>query len=947
MQGITMKFFKLFVLIFGLFYLGSDFIIQAQEIFRTDQVLTPDPKILIGKLDNGLKYYIRENKKPEKRAELRIIVKAGSILEDNDQQGLAHFVEHMAFNGTKSFPKQDLVDFLEKSGIRFGPELNAYTSFDETVYMLQVPTDSPEVMKTGFQILKEWAQDISFDDKEIDKERGVIIEEWRLQRGADYRVSMKHIPFKLYKSHYADRLPIGKKEIIESCPYNAIKKFYRDWYRPDLMAVLAVGDFDKKEIEMLIKEHFSGLKNPQNERKRNKFPVPDHKETLFSIVTDPELTRTSVEVIFKRDTHEPHTAGEYRDLIIGILYDAMLNARLQELLQQSNPPFIYGYSGDGRFIGEKHAYYLGAGAMENSILGGLEAVIKEGFRVKQHGFTATELERQKNRILRGMEKAYLERDKTESGRIINEYVRNFLIDETIPGIEVELKLFKQFLPDITLEEVNRLADKRMTQDNRVVTISAPEKAGVKIPTKEEVLALFNKTAKGKDNPYIDKVNSKPLLPRLPSQGKIVEEKKISSLGVTEWVLSNGARVILKPTDFKNEEILFSAFSDGGTSLVPDSNFISATFATAIIGQSGIGDFDAVGLQKELSGKIVSLSPSISRLSEGFGGGASPQDIETMFQLIHLYATSPRKDTTSFNSLITRYKAMLQNRSVSPEAAYKDTIQVTLSNYHFRSRPLSIPIMDEIHLDKAISIYKDRFADFSDFTFLFVGSFKIDTIKPLIEQYLATLPSQRRIETWKDIGIENPKGVISKQVNKGIEPKSTVSITFTGPFEWSQQNRYNFNAMLEALNMKLREVMREDKGGTYGVRAYGSPSLIPRQKYSLTISWSCDPDRVDELVNEALMQIDSLKINCPDSIIVEKIREIQRRTHEKNLKQNSFWLNNLRFYYDNDEDPRMILNYPKLVDNLTAQTIQEAVKKYFNMENYVKIVLYPEKKEQKP
>ena len=939
-----MKISCIFALLLGLVFVGFIPFIQAQETFKPDQVLTPDPKILIGKLDNGLTYYIRENKRPEKRAELRIAVKAGSILEDDDQQGLAHFVEHMAFNGTKDFPKQDIVNFLEKSGVRFGADLNAYTSFDETVYMLQVPTDSPEVMKTGFQILEEWAHDLSFDDIEIDKERGVVIEEWRLRRGAENRVAMKHIPMELYKSHYADRIPIGKKEILESCPHDVIRKFYRDWYRPDLMAVFAVGDFDKKEIEKLIKEHFSDLKNPQKERERKKYPVPDHKETLVSIVTDPELTRTSVEVVFKRDIHDTRTAGEYRDLIISSLYDAMLNDRLQELLQQSNPPFIYAYSGDGRFIGEKQAYSLGASVKENSILGGLEAVVREAFRVEQHGFTVTELERQKIQSLRGIEQYFLERNKTESRQLISEYLRNFLQSETIPGIEIELALYKQFLPGITVEEVNKLAEERMTQGNRVITISAPQKESVKVPIKEEVLALINKIATEKFDPYIDNVSSKTLVSQLPSPGKIVDEKKIAPLGVTEWILSNGARVVLKPTDFKNEEILFSAFSNGGTSLVPDSDFISAAFATAIIGQSGVGEFDAISLQKELSGKILSLSPSISQLAEGFGGSASPQDLETLFQLVYLYSTSPRKDSTAFISLITRYKAMLQNRSVSPEAAYNDTLQVTLANYHFRSRPVSIPMVDEIHLDKALSVYKDRFADFSNFTFLFVGNFKIDTIKPLVEKYLAILPSLKRNETWKDIGLEHPKGVINKQVYKGVEPKSTVNLTFSGPFEWSQQNRYDFNAMLEALNIKLREVLREDKGGTYGVRVSGSPSLFPRQEYSITISWGCNPERVDELVKEGMVQIDSLKMKQLDSLYIEKICEIQRRAYEVNLKQNGFWLSNLQAYYTNNEDPKMILNYPNLVNHLTAQFIQEAVKKYFNMNNYVKIVLYPEKKE---
>ncbi len=938
-----MKTASIIILLFSFLHLGFNPCIQAQETFKSDQVLTPDTNILMGKLDNGLIYYIRENKRPEKRAELRLAVKAGSILEDDDQQGLAHFDEHMAFNGTKSFPKQDLINFLEKSGIRFGPELNAYTSFDETVYMLQVPTDSPEVMKKGFQILEEWGHDVSYDDTEIDKERGVVIEEWRLRRGADYRVGMKHIPFEYYKSRYADRITIGKKEILESCPHDALRKFYHDWYRPDLMAVLAVGDFNKQEIEKLIKEHFSGLRNPTNERARIQYPVPDHAQTLVSIVTDPELTRASVEVLFKRDIHDSRTAEDYRNDIIDGLSTNMLNNRLRELTLKSDPPFIYAYNNDGRLSNTKQAYSLGAGLKENAILEGLKAVMTEAYRMKQFGFTTTELERQKIQSMRSMEHAYDERNKTESRTFIDEYLRNYLDDEPIPGIETELKLFKQYLPEITVEEVNKRAIERMTKGNRVITVSLPQKAGVNVPTESEVLAVINKVSEQKLTPYEDKVSSEPLVTHLPTPGKISEERKISSLGVTEWKLSNGMRVVLKPSDFKNDEILFSAYSDGGTSLIPDKDYISAAFSTAVIGQSGIGIFDATTLQKKLAGKIVSVNPGISQLSEGFSGRVSPQDIETLFQLIYLYGTSPRKDTAAFSSLITGYKAMLQNRNASPDAAYNDTMQVTLANYHYRGRPVSVPMMDEINLDRAIAIYKERYADFSGFTFFFVGSFAIDTIKPFVEQYLAALPSLNRHETWHDIGMEPPKGIINKEVHRGIEPKSTVTIVFTGPFEWSQQNRYNFNAMLEALNIKLREVLREDKGGTYGVRASGSPTLYPRQEYSIRISWGCNPDRVEELVNTAFVQIDSLHMKPLEPMYIEKVRETQRRTHEVNLKQNGFWLSNLSAYYSNKEDPQMILNYPRLVDSLTAETIQKTAGKYFNMKNYVKVVLFPEKK----
>ena len=931
-------------LLLGLLFVVSFFISQAQQTFKPDQVLTPDPKIVIGRLDNGLTYYIRENHKPEKRAELRLAVKAGSILEDDYQQGLAHFDEHMAFDGTKSFPKQDIINFLEKSGVRFGADLNAYTSFDETVYMMQVPTDSPEVMKKGFQILEEWSHDVSYGDKEIDKERHVVIEEWRLHRGANERVSMKHYPIELYKSHYADRLPIGKKEILDSCRHDDLRKFYHDWYRPDLMAVFAVGDFNKEEIEKLIKEHFSHLNNPEKERERLQFPVPDNKETLVSIATDPELTGASVDVIFKRDTSGQSTAADYRTKIISELASTMLNERYSELLQKSNPPFIYAYNYDERFIGPKQAYNLGAAVKENSILDGFEAMVTEAYRVKQHGFTVTELERQKIQTLREIEKAFKERDKTESRPFIDEYIRNFLDNEPIPGIEVEFALYKQFLPSITLEEVNKQIQEHMTDGNRVITVSAPQKDGVRVPTETEILSIMNKVSTERLDPYIDKVNDEPLVSKLPLPGKVVEEKKIVSLGVTEWKLSNGAKVILKPTDFKNDEILFSAYSPGGTSLVSDKDYLSAAFASAIINTSGVGDFDDISLQKKLSGKIVSVDPTIGELSEGFSGSVTPQDIETLFQLVYLYGTSPRKDTTAFSSLITRYKASLENRSVRPETAFADTLQVTLTNYNLRTRPLTSQLLDEVNLDKAFSIYKDRFADFSDFIFFFIGNFKIDSIKPLVEQYLAALPSVNRKETWKDLGIEPPKGVISKQVKKGIEPKSSINLTFTGSFEWSQQNRYNFNSMIEALNIKLREVLREDKGGTYGVRVSGYASLYPRQEYQISVRWGCDPDRVDELVNAALQQIDSAKLKPFDPVYIDKVRETQRRGYEVNLKLNGFWLNNLRSYYENNEDPEMILNYPKLVENSNANAIQNAAKKYFNMNNYVKVVLYPEKKQ---
>jgi zinc protease len=916
----------------------------AQQQLNLSDTLKFDSKILYGKFDNGLTYYIRENKKPEQRAELRLIVKAGSVLEDDDQQGLAHLVEHMAFNGTKSFPKNELVNFLEKEGIKLGADVNAWTSFDETGYMLQIATDTPQFVAKAFKILQEWASAVTFDSTEIDKERGVVGEEWRLRLGAGERIQRKHASILYYKSRYAERETIGKKEIIDTASYETLRRFYRDWYRPELMAVIAVGDFDKTQIYNLIKEDFASLTNRRPARERVDYKLPDHVESLVSIATDKELPGSSVRVFFKRDEDKEKMVGDYRRTMVHALYDQMLNARLGERLQKPNPPFVNAGTRNQRFIGGKQAYVVGVFVKEDSILSGLNAVIAEAYRVKQYGFTQTELDRTKKEMLRGMETVYNERDKSESKGFANELIRNFLIDEPAPGIEMEFAIYKQYMAGITLDEINKLSDICLTTTNRVATVSAPQKESVKIPTEAEVLTVLNSASSKTYQPYIDQVTTKPLIANLPKPGTIVKEKKIESLNVTEWILSNGARVVLKPTDFKNDEILFSAFSDGGTSLVADQDFMSAAYASMAASVGGVGEFDAIALQKMLAGKIVRVSPSIGELSEGFSGSAAPQDVETLFQLTHLYFTAARSDSAAFGALMTRWRASLQNRSASPEAAFQDTLQVTMGQYHFRVRPTTLQTIEEVHYDKALSIYKERFADAGSFTFFFVGNFQIEKIKPFVERYLASLPAENKNEHWKDLNIVAPKGVISKQVVRGIEPKSSVRIVFTGPFEWTQKNRYDLSAMVELANIKLRNVLREEKSGTYGVNVSGSPSLYPRKEYSLTVSFGCNPVRVTEMVNAAFQQIDSLKQVLPTTEDVQKVQEIQRRQHEIHLKENQFWIRELHSAYWHHGNPEHLLDYPKLVNGLKANDIQNAAKKYFDVNNYVKVVLVPEEKQ---
>ncbi len=918
--------------------------LSAQDIpenLAPDAEIPVDPQIRIGTFENGLKYYIRVNKKPENRAELRLAVNAGSVLEDDQQLGLAHFTEHMAFNGTKNFARQELVDYLESVGMRFGPDLNAFTSFDETVYMLQIPTDSIEIVHRAFQILEDWASNISFEDAEIDKERGVIIEEWRLRRGADARMRDKQFPILFKGSRYADRLPIGKPEILKSFEYQTLKNFYRTWYRPDLTAIVAVGDFNPDTMQVLIERHFSRIPSPEKSTERPVYPVPDHESTLFAIASDPEATRSTVSVYYKLDVQRESLVKDYRQMLVENLFNSMLNTRLRELTQQADPPFLFGYSSKGRFIRSKEFYMLGAGVAENEIERGLETLLTEAQRVKKYGFTESELEREKIDMLRGLERAYNERDKTQSRIYAAEYLRNYFEQEPIPGIAYEFDLAKIYVPGITVAEVNSLADKWITAGNKVILVNAPEKEGVNIPAEADLAAVFTAVESKEILAYVDKVNNEPLVDAVPEPGRIESEKIIADLNITELQLSNGVRVILKPTDFKNDEIRMTAFSPGGHSLYPDEDYLPAITATQIMGQSGLGKFDLMGLQKKLTGKLASVSPYIGELEEGFYGSAAPRDLEILFQMIYLNFYEPRIDSTAYLSYIKRMEGFLQNRQANPEVAYQDTIQVTMGSYHYRRRPWSDRMFAELDMERSFMIYKDRFADASDFTFIFVGNFSVDSIKLPIVTYLANLPSADRDEQWKDVGIRTPEGIFAKEVYKGVEPKSRVQIHFSGSFDWSPQREYDLESMADVLRIKLREVLREDMGGTYGVGVSAFSSRIPQEDFRLIISFGCDPERVEELIRAVWTQIDSLKSVLVDDLYITKVKEIQRRAREKDLKENSFWLNKLENFYFYEEDPHNLYTLAERVENFSAEAVQGAARKYLEKNNVVTFILYPE------
>ena len=928
----------------------------ALEHARTgslDEPMPVGPGVTVGQLENGLRYYIRENSEPANRAEFSLVVRVGSVVEDEDQLGLAHFLEHMAFNGTENFEKQELIDFMVSIGMRMGADLNAGTGFDETRYMLQIPTDSPEVMANTLQILEDWAHGLTLDPEEIDQERGVIVEEWRMRRGAGARIEDEQFPVILRDSRYAERSPIGTVESLETFEHEALRRFYREWYRPDLMGVIAVGDFGGTEVEALLIEHFEGISAPENPRERTEYQVPDHGGTLFAITTDEELPSTSVTVYHKMALDEEETIGGYRQRIVEGLYNGMLNLRFSEIAREPDPPFLGASSSKGRLVRSKGAYVLSASVPEDGIERGLEVVFTEAERVARFGFTPSELQREKVDILRGIERSYTDRENRRSASYAAEYTRAFLDGEAIPGIEYEYELYKRFVPGITLAEVNQVGSEWIRPENRVVVIAGPEKEDLEMPSEEALLAVLAGVSDMEITPYEETVIDQPLLAEIPEASAVVATREFAE-GIVEWELANGVRVALKPTDFREDQVLFRGFSPGGTSLVSDEEWIPASSATAVIRGGGLGAFNAIDLNRVLTGKVATANPFISSFEEGVTGSASPRDLETLFQLIYLTFTAPRADPEYFQVFNTRNRTSLQNRDASPAVAFNDAINRIMTQDALRSRPVTVETLDHTDLDASLAFYQDRFADASDFTFIFVGNIDLDTMRPLVERYLGGLPSTNRVETWRDLGTRPPRGVIEETVRKGLEPQSQTRLFFTGSLDYGDRSqRLGITAMTGVLRTRLREVLREELGGTYSVTVGSTFSWRPEGQYRLSITFGSDPERADELLEAVYGEIERLKGSPPTEDEVNDVREAQRRTWETNQESNSWWLNVLdgRYRYLLDQSDgrypsgdvllETLPTYGAALEALTPAGIQELALRYFDLDNRVRVTLLPE------
>lgn len=915
-----------------------------------EQVMPVDPKVRIGRLPNGLTYYIRHNGLPEKRAEMRLVVNTGSVLEDDDQLGLAHFMEHMNFNGTKRFPKNELVSYLQSIGVEFGADLNAYTDFDETVYILPVPTDKPGLVEKGIQILEDWAHNALLDSTEIEKERGVVIEEWRLSRGADERMMKQTLPVQYRGSKYADRLPIGTKASLENFNHASLRRFYKDWYRPDLQAVVIVGDIDVNEIEQKIRETFGKIPAPAYPRQREVFVVPSHDETLTVVAKDKETAFPSVQIMYKKNPMPQVSIGDYCRYINTRLFTGMLNSRFREQTLKPNPPFV----GAGSFYGSsyartKDAYQLFANTSDSGMARSLYALLQENRRVLLYGFTASEFELQKKQTQALYDRIFNEREKEESYKYVDEYVNNFLINEPIPGIEWEYDFVKQYLASVKLEDVNKLAAQWITKNNMVVTMNAPDKEGIKIPSAEEVNNIIGNVETARIEPYTQKALASSLMdPNKLKAGKIISSKSEESLGITTIKLSNGATVILKPTNFKNDEVIFRAFSKGGHSLVKDADYYSASYAASIVNQSGVSGFSAIDLSNMLKGKNTSLGVNIATYSEGMNGTTIPKETETLLQLINLYFTSPRKDQGAFESYKTRQKQLYNNLEADPQIFFSAAFQKLMTQNHPRAGGIPKPEnFDKINLDRSMQLYKERFANAGDFTFLFVGAIDEKTLRPLLEKYIGSLPSASKKENYKDLGIRPPSGMVDTVISKGSEPKSMVNIVFTAPATYDANENYALRSLGEVMDIKLVEKLREEKGGVYGISAYGSLAKVPYSYSSFSIAFPCAPENVDSLTDAALGEMKKIIQNGVTAEDLEKIKEQQRRKLEVDIKQNAFWVNNLYDAYFNGNNPADILNKQKQIEGLTSKMIQDAAIKYINLHNYIRAVLKPDKNSEKP
>ena len=910
------------------------------------QPLPIDPKVRYGKLDNGLTYYIRANKEPKQRADFYIAQNVGAILENDNQNGLAHFLEHMAFNGTKNYPGKGIINYLESIGVKFGADINAHTSLDETVYNLaDVPTIRDGIVDSALLVMHDWSSYISLEGTEINAERGVIREEWRQGAGADRRMWKESNKLKYPGSQYAKRDVIGDTAIINNFAHQTIRDFYKKWYHPSLQAILVVGDVDVDKVEAKIKSLFNEIKKDPNEAQRTIFPILNNKEPIVSIVKDKEARMTRVELEYKHDklpADVKMSMQGYGFMTINSLISTMIANRFEEITQQADAPFVFGQGEYGELVKSKDAFQMLAVPKEGKELEGLTALLLEAEKIKRFGFTNSELERAKIDYLKNLEKQYNERDNQKNGRIMAEYVSSFLNTEPIPGIEWEYNTVKMMLPNLKVDMVNQIAKSYVTDTNMIVSIMAPDKEAVKIPTEAQIRAAIDNSKKAELKPKAEEVLNKPLITVIPKAGKVAKTSENKTLGTTEWTLSNGVKVIFKPTTYKKDEILLNAFSSGGLSKVKNvADLASGTLAASIVANNGLGDYNSIDLGKILTGKIANVTPTIGSYDEGFSGNSSVNDFETMMQLLYLHFTAPRKDDNAYKALINNYKASLANVASDPRKAFSDSVNIMLTNHNPRTVIMSLKTIDQVDQDKALAIYKERFAVPANFTFIFTGNINPndEKVKTAICTYLGGLKSAKGGQTFTDNGIRKPKGRADNHFNKEMKVKKASNfVYYTASMPFNMANRINVTAVGSILNIRYLESIREKEGGSYGVGVRGSMTNSPVDEASLLMQFDCDNLKQAKLISIIYSEINDILAKGPREDDFKKVKENMLKKYKEDVEQNNWWSAALVRYYQ--DKLNLVTDYVPTVEAMTPQSVQSALKTIVSQGNLIEVVMKP-------
>ena len=924
-----------------LLVLGSVVIASAQQQPQMPPIPT-DPNVRIGKLENGLTYYIRHNELPEDRADFYIAQKVGSILEEENQRGLAHFLEHMCFNGTTNFPGKGIINWLETIGVRFGENLNAYTSIDETVYNINnVPVIRDGIVDSCLLILHDWANDLTLAEAEIDNERGVIHEEWRTGQGAMMRMYEQALPKAFEGSKYGHRLPIGTIEVIDNFPYQALRDYYETWYRPDQQGIVVVGDIDVDKVEAKIKELFSPIQMPANAPERKYEQVPDNNEPIITIAKDKEQPSTIIYIWHKHPATPNEAKGNIGYLVQNYMFSmisSMMHARLEELRQSANPPFIQAASGDSDFLLAKttEAFVGMAVSKDDGIPTALSTLVREIERARKFGFTASEYARAKADYLLMLESAYKERDKMKNNQYVQEYIRHFIDNEPIPGIETEYALMNQLAPNIPVEAINSILPQLIKDENIVINIFGPDKEGMVYPTEAEILDILNKTKAEEITAYVDKVSDEPLMKEAPKAGKIVKTEE-GPFGSTALTLSNGVRVVLKTTDFKADEIRMRAFSPGGTSVFGTKEALQLKMLNSVAGLGGLGNFSNVDLEKVLAGKKATIGATVSGLSEGLNGSCSPKDLETLLQLAYLSFTAPRMDEEAFESFKQRTKASLANQEANPMTALTDTLQMEMYGDHPLAGRVKAEMIDQLDYNRIMEMYKDRFKEAGDFTFLFVGNINLEEAKPLIETYLGGLPTINRKENYQDIQLNIRKGTHKNLFEKQMEtPKATVLNIISGNCEYNLKNDLLMTMLSQTMSMVYLETVREKEGASYGVSAFGQLSRGIKDEALFQIYFDTDPAKREKMEQIVMSELQKVAQEGPRPEHLAKVKEFLLKKHIEDAKENSYWLGQLNNYYWYKTD--MNTDYEKLVNDLTVEDVKNFTKALLDQGNIIEITM---------